>query len=77
MDTETACLDLREPGVIDEKMVNNAIIEQGPKGEEGRLFKQQGIVYEEVAQLRLEYLGEYIKILVIKSFTLYFMLFLY
>ncbi|EEB15824.1 protein phosphatases pp1 regulatory subunit, putative [Pediculus humanus corporis] len=56
MDTETACLDLREPGVIDEKMVNNAIIEQGPKGEEGRLFKQQGIVYEEVAQLRLEYL---------------------
>ncbi|KAK6630964.1 hypothetical protein RUM44_003136 [Polyplax serrata] len=56
MDSETACSDLRELGVIDERMIHAAIIEQGPKGEEGRLFKQQGIAYEEVTYLRLEFL---------------------
>lgn len=58
MDTETACKELRELGVIDEKLLYNAIIEQGPKREEGRLYKQQGIVYEEVKHLRLEFLGK-------------------
>lgn len=57
MDVTTACHDLREPGVIDEAMIYNAVIEQGPKGEEGRLFKEQGVVYEEIKYLRLEFLG--------------------
>lgn len=58
MDSTTACHDLREPGVINESMIYNAIIEQGPKGEEGRLFKDQGVVYEEITYLRLEFLGQ-------------------
>lgn len=61
MESEVACNDLRELGVIDEKMLQTAIIEQGPKGEEGRLFKQQGIAYEEITYLRLEFLGKFLK----------------
>lgn len=54
----SAANELKEPGVIDETIIYNAIIEQGPKNEEGRLFKEQGIDYKEITHLRLEFLGK-------------------
>lgn len=47
----------KEPCVIDEALIFNAIISQGPKGDAGKLFKEQGVCYEEVKHLRLDFLG--------------------
>ncbi|XP_050962383.1 dynein regulatory complex subunit 3 [Labeo rohita] len=44
-----------EPKVIDEEMLQQAIEEQGPQGQAGDIAKKEGIQYEDVLQLRLDY----------------------
>ncbi|EDO38071.1 predicted protein [Nematostella vectensis] len=47
--------DTIEPSVIDEHMLKQAVEEQGPKGEAGRIAKQEGIDFENVLALRLDF----------------------
>lgn len=47
--------DTVEPSVIDDKMLKTCIEEQGPKDEAGNLAKRDGIFYEEVLSLRLDF----------------------
>lgn len=47
--------DTIEPSVIDEQMLKNAIEEQGPKGEAGRIAKQEGTDFGDVLSLRLDF----------------------
>lgn len=47
--------DTIEPSVIDEQMLKNAVEEQGPKGEAGRIAKQEGIDFADVISLRLDF----------------------
>nr|CAD7397423.1 unnamed protein product [Timema poppensis] len=49
--------DSLEPGVIDNAMILKAMDEQGPKGEAGRLAKEEGRSMEEVDKIRLEFLN--------------------
>ncbi|XP_051742051.1 dynein regulatory complex subunit 3 [Ctenopharyngodon idella] len=44
-----------EPKVMDEEMLQQAIVEQGPQGQAGKIAKKEGIKYEEVLQLRLDF----------------------
>ena len=44
-----------EPSVIYEKMLQEAVEKQGPKGEAGRIAKEEGISFNAVLKLRLEY----------------------
>ncbi|CAL8305715.1 unnamed protein product [Merluccius merluccius] len=44
-----------EQRVIDEKMLQDAVEEQGPREEAGKISKEEGITFNEVLQLRLEY----------------------
>ncbi|XP_030646702.1 dynein regulatory complex subunit 3 [Chanos chanos] len=41
--------------VIDEEMLQKAVEEQGPKGQAGRIAKEEGVQYNELLQLRLDY----------------------
>ncbi|XP_068761038.1 dynein regulatory complex subunit 3-like [Montipora capricornis] len=47
--------DTIEPSVIDEQMLKDAVEEQGPKGEAGRIAKQEGIDFGDVHSLRLDF----------------------
>ncbi|KAK3705830.1 hypothetical protein QZH41_011521, partial [Actinostola sp. cb2023] len=47
--------DTIEPSVIDELMLKQAVEEQGPRGEAGRLAKQEGIDFRDVLSLRLDF----------------------
>ncbi|XP_062874975.1 dynein regulatory complex subunit 3 [Trichomycterus rosablanca] len=47
--------DTKTPRVIDEEMLQKAVEEQGPQGQAGRIAKEEGIEYDEVHQLRLDY----------------------
>ncbi|XP_072549690.1 dynein regulatory complex subunit 3 isoform X1 [Salminus brasiliensis] len=47
--------DTLGPCVIDEEMLQKAVEEQGPQGQAGRIAKEEGIQYDEVIQLRLDY----------------------
>lgn len=47
--------DTIEPSVIDEKMLKEAVEDQGPKGEAGRIAKMEGIDFDTVLALRLDY----------------------
>ena len=47
--------DTIEPSVIDEQMLKEAVEDQGPKGEAGRIAKQEGIDFDTVLALRLDY----------------------
>ena len=44
-----------EPAVIDEQMLKQAVEEQGPTGEAGRIAKQEGIDFADVLSLRLDF----------------------
>lgn len=44
-----------EPGVINDAMINASIVEQGYKGEAGRLAQLNPIVYNELSAIRLEF----------------------
>lgn len=47
--------DTVEPSVIDDKMLKKCIEEQGPKEEAGNVAKKEGINYEDVLSLRLDF----------------------
>ncbi|CAG5115260.1 unnamed protein product [Candidula unifasciata] len=47
--------DTVEPSVIDEEMLKEAVEEQGPKDEAGKIAKQEGIEFEDVLSLRLDF----------------------
>ncbi|KAL2101181.1 hypothetical protein ACEWY4_002942 [Coilia grayii] len=49
--------DTIEPSVVNEQMLQKAIVEQGPQGPAGRIAQQEGIEYIEVTQLRLHFLN--------------------
>ncbi|XP_026464864.1 dynein regulatory complex subunit 3-like [Ctenocephalides felis] len=46
-----------EPGVINNEILMKALLEQGPQGESGRLYKEDNINFEEVKSIRLEFLN--------------------
>ena len=47
--------DTIEPAVIDEQMLKQCVEEQGPKEEAGRIANQEGIDFNEVLHLRLDF----------------------
>eukprot|EP00795_Rhopilema_esculentum_P009049 gene9049-16693_t len=47
--------DTVEPSVIDEQMLLQAVEEQGPKGEAGKIAKKEGIDFADVIGLRLDF----------------------
>ena len=47
--------DTIEPNVINEGLLRQCIVEQGPEGEAGRLAKQEGIDFIEITHLRLDF----------------------
>ena len=47
--------DTIEPSVIDEQMLKKCVEEQGPKGEAGRIAKQEGLDFIDVLALRLDF----------------------
>ncbi|TRY98968.1 hypothetical protein DNTS_001235 [Danionella cerebrum] len=57
-----------EPRVIDEEMLQNAIQDQGPKGQAADIARKEGIKYQEVTELRLDY-RSILKIYHLWSFT--------
>ncbi|XP_076852928.1 dynein regulatory complex subunit 3 isoform X2 [Brachyhypopomus gauderio] len=44
-----------EPSVVNEEMLQKAVEEQGPQNKAGLIAKEEGIQYDEVIQLRLDY----------------------
>ncbi|XP_043523313.1 dynein regulatory complex subunit 3-like isoform X3 [Frieseomelitta varia] len=49
-----------QPRVINQDMLINLVIEQGPKGEAGKLFYEDGINLHETRKIRIEFLSMYI-----------------
>ena len=47
--------DTVEPTVIDDAMLKSTIVEQGPQEEAGNVARKDGIFYEEVPSLRLDF----------------------
>nr|XP_014339812.1 PREDICTED: leucine-rich repeat-containing protein 48-like [Latimeria chalumnae] len=47
--------DTIEPNVIDEEMLLKAVEEQGPKEEAGKIAKKEGIDFNDVTHLRLDF----------------------
>lgn len=47
--------DAAEPGVIDEELLHQLILEQGPVGEAGRIVQKEGIDFTEVVELRVDF----------------------
>ena len=47
--------DTVEPAVIDDGMLRLTIEEQGPQEEAGNIAKKEGIIYEEIKSLRLDF----------------------
>lgn len=67
-----------EPGVIDRDMLVRLVIEQGAKGEAGKLFLEDGIRLDEVEEIRIEFLSTFLSYLILHrgSFFNYFLLLL-
>ena len=49
-----------EPNVISEDLLRECVIDQGPQGEAGRLAKLEGINFDEVEELRLDFKSKFI-----------------
>lgn len=49
-----------EPSVLNEQIITKAILEQGPEGEAGRIFRSSEIQYDKITVLRLEFLSEFV-----------------
>lgn len=47
-----------QPGVIDMKIIQEAVKEQGPKGEARNLIEEEGYDLKEIANMRLEFLSK-------------------
>ena len=46
-----------EPGIINRKMLESLVFEQGPKGEARALFLHDGIKLDKVYEIRIEFLS--------------------
>lgn len=46
---------IKESSVIDEEMLEKAVEEQGPPGKAGLIAKEEGLKYDKVSQLHLDY----------------------
>lgn len=49
--------DTVEPSVIDDVMLKTAVEKQGPQEEAGNVARKEGIQFEEVKALRLDFLS--------------------
>ena len=47
--------DTVEPSVIDDILLLKCVENQGPKGEAGKIAKEEGIDFEDVMSLRLDF----------------------
>ena len=47
--------DAAEPGVIDEDLLRQLVVEQGPEKEAGRIARVEGIEFTEVLEIRLDF----------------------
>lgn len=59
MSFKNVFLDI-QPTVIDNEMLYRVIDEQGPRGEAGRLRREEGVSLSEIDTIRLEYMSIYI-----------------
>lgn len=48
-----------EPSVLNEQIITKAVLDQGPAGEAGRLFRNTEIQYDKITVLRLEFLSKF------------------
>ena len=51
----TRLYDTFEPAVLNESLLLEAVREQGPRGEAGRVALEEGIAFEEVTELKLDF----------------------
>lgn len=58
-DVPTILQEFVQPRVINQDMLINLVIEQGPKGEAGKLFYEDGIKLDEIKEIRIEFLSMY------------------
>lgn len=58
-DVPTILQEFVQPRVINQDMLINLVIEQGPKGEAGKLFYEDGIKLDEIKEIRIEFLSTY------------------
>ncbi|XP_071869979.1 dynein regulatory complex subunit 3 isoform X4 [Bombus fervidus] len=56
-DVPTILQEFVQPRVINQDMLINLVIEQGPKGEAGKLFYEDGIKLDEIKEIRIEFLN--------------------
>ena len=61
--------DAAEPGVLDENLLHSLIIEQGPDGEAGKIIEKEGIEFDEVTELRIDFKSNNFIINLHKSIT--------
>lgn len=47
--------DIKQSSVIDEEMLEKAVEEQGPQKQAGLIAKEEGLKYDKVTHLRLDY----------------------
>lgn len=47
--------DAAEPGLISEALLQQLVEDQGPSGETGRIARAEGISFQEVFELRLDF----------------------
>lgn len=47
--------DSKESSVIDEEMLKKAVEEQGPEEQVGLIAEEEGLTYDKVTHLRLDY----------------------
>ena len=50
--------DSSDPGVIHQDLLIDLVINQGPHGQAGKLFKEDGIKLDEVKEIRIEFLSK-------------------
>lgn len=51
--------DAAEPGVISQELLHKLVEEQGPTGEAGRIARKEGIEFNEVVSLRVDFQSKY------------------
>nr|XP_034172526.1 dynein regulatory complex subunit 3-like isoform X1 [Osmia lignaria] len=56
-DVPTILQEFVQPRVINQDMLMDLVIDQGPKGEAGKLFYEDGIKLNEVTEIRIEFLN--------------------
>lgn len=51
-----------EPSIISEALLRRCVEEQGPKGEGGRIAKDEGIDFVEATELRLDFQSRHVTV---------------